>query len=468
MSEMTAEELKPVVQEMKELMGTLAKETHEAQDSYKRQLKESGDVWAEKATETIDKLNALSDRQEKQEKALLELETLAARPTTGATVEDKKDEAVQRKAFSDYIRKGNFTNSDLINVMEISAARGWRKDLVGQSNYGDEKLYTKDVLEGILPDGGFLIQPYDYVADRIKRIFETSPMRSICRVRPTNSPLVIQDIDDQQTGEPSQVQEIGTVPTTATPKVGQVTIGVFNISEILPISTQMLQDAGFDVTAWLIDHGTNKVMRKQNTTYVVGTGNDEARGLLSYPTWGGTATTIGLSTGFYQTGALQHIFGSTVKAGDPAATGLITYRGIVNTWGALVDPYNNNAKWLMHRTTFPLILQILDDNDRPLFNFQNLLQVGAKNAPLMGERVIFANDMPPADPSTGLFDAGLQAVAYGDFMSGYQIVDRTGMQILRDPFTKKDKHRVEFMLDTRTGGALASYDALKMLEIGAA
>ena len=50
----------------------------------------------------------------------------------------------------------------------------------------------------------------------------------------------------------------------------------------------------------------------------------------------------------------------------------------------------------------------------------------------------------------------------GDFRSGYQIVDRMGIRVLRDPFT--DKPYVKFYSTRRTGGAVLDFDAIKAIK----
>jgi HK97 family phage major capsid protein len=45
---------------------------------------------------------------------------------------------------------------------------------------------------------------------------------------------------------------------------------------------------------------------------------------------------------------------------------------------------------------------------------------------------------------------GSKSLAFGDFLQGYQIVDRQGMRVLRDPYTAKPY--VKFYTTKRTGG----------------
>ncbi len=71
-------------------------------------------------------------------------------------------------------------------------------------------------------------------------------------------------------------------------------------------------------------------------------------------------------------------------------------------------------------------------------------------ATILGKPVIFAADMPTAATNA-------VAMAYGDFKKAYQIVDRTGITVLRDPFTNKPF--VRFYTTKRVGGAVVNYEA---------
>ncbi|SEF44788.1 phage major capsid protein, HK97 family [Methylobacterium sp. 190mf] len=54
------------------------------------------------------------------------------------------------------------------------------------------------------------------------------------------------------------------------------------------------------------------------------------------------------------------------------------------------------------------------------------------------------------------------SVAFGDFRRGYLVVDRTGMRVLRDPYSAKPY--VLFYTTKRVGGGVQDFDALKLLK----
>ncbi len=58
------------------------------------------------------------------------------------------------------------------------------------------------------------------------------------------------------------------------------------------------------------------------------------------------------------------------------------------------------------------------------------------------------------------------AIAFGDFRRGYLIVDRIGVNVLRDPYSAKPY--VLFYTTKRVGGGVQDFDAIKLLKFGTA
>ena len=57
------------------------------------------------------------------------------------------------------------------------------------------------------------------------------------------------------------------------------------------------------------------------------------------------------------------------------------------------------------------------------------------------------------------------SVAFGDFGRGYLVVERTGVRMLRDPFTAKPY--VLFYTTKRVGGGVQNFDAIKLPKMAA-
>jgi len=56
------------------------------------------------------------------------------------------------------------------------------------------------------------------------------------------------------------------------------------------------------------------------------------------------------------------------------------------------------------------------------------------------------------------------AIAFGDFEKGYLIVDRQGVEVLRDPYSAKPY--VLFYTTKRVGGGVQDFEAIKLLKFG--
>ena len=75
---------------------------------------------------------------------------------------------------------------------------------------------------------------------------------------------------------------------------------------------------------------------------------------------------------------------------------------------------------------------------------------------IMGKQIYFAADV--ASIATNAL-----AMIYGDIRRAYQIVDRIGLRILRDPYTSKPN--VLFYVTKRVGGGVKNFEAVKLAKI---
>jgi HK97 family phage major capsid protein len=118
---------------------------------------------------------------------------------------------------------------------------------------------------------------------------------------------------------------------------------------------------------------------------------------------------------------------------------------------ALKSGYRQNASFVMNRRTQSVIRKFKDGQGTYLW--QPPASLG-QPATLMSFPVVEAEDMPD-------IAAGAHALAFGDFRRGYLVVDRTGVRVLRDPFSAKPY--VLFYTTKRVGGGVQDYDAIKLM-----
>ena len=107
----------------------------------------------------------------------------------------------------------------------------------------------------------------------------------------------------------------------------------------------------------------------------------------------------------------------------------------------------------MNRTTLGKIRKLRDADGRQLWQPSS---VAGQPSQLLAYPVTEMPDMPDMAANT-------TPIAFGNFARGYLIVDRTGVRVLRDPFTAKPK--VLFYTTKRVGGAVVDPKAIRILQM---
>jgi HK97 family phage major capsid protein len=294
----------------------------------------------------------------------------------------------------------------------------------------------KDMSVGIDPDGGYFLLPPQIADKVVKRIFETSPMWQEADVANISSRSLIipEDPSDINAG---WVAERTTRTATNTITPGRVEIPAQEEYAEPAISQQLIEDAAVDLDSYLANKISDKLMRIENTAFVSGNGTGQPKGFLNYPT---TVVSSGTFSGYNQL--------EQVNSGTSAN---FSYLGLTKLITALKEPYQRNAKFLVRRQSVYFILNITDGNGRLIF--QPLVNGNLNNTPLLGYPLLYATDMPDVG-------AGANAMAFGDWKQGYQIVNRVGISVLRDPYTAKPF--VLMYTRKRVGGAVKDFDAIKI------
>jgi HK97 family phage major capsid protein len=296
-----------------------------------------------------------------------------------------------------------------------------------------EGIEIKSMSTDVNPDGGYLVRP-ELSQTIVTRIFETSPLRQVANVERTGSKSIDILIDDQEAGA-RWVGEGASGGSTDTPQIGQKVIAAHKIEASPQMTTEMIEDAYLDVEGWLARKVADKFARTQNSTFVTGNGVGQPRGFLTYAAWA--------SEGVYERDKIEQ-----VNMGSAAA---LNADGLIKLQNSLKEGYQGNAVFGMKRTTFGAALQ-LKGSDNYFFS-PVLLANGQASIQLLGRPVVFMDDMPA-------IAANALSVVYADFSMAYTILDRVGLQVLRDPFTNKGF--VTYYTTQRVGGDVTSFDAIKI------
>ena len=107
---------------------------------------------------------------------------------------------------------------------------------------------------------------------------------------------------------------------------------------------------------------------------------------------------------------------------------------------------------MMNRQTLSTIRKWKDSQNNYLW--QPGLQSGEPNS-ILGFPYTYNDDMP----SIG---ANALCLAFGDFREAYIILDRTGIRLLRDPYTNKPY--VNFYITKRVGNMILNSEAVKFIK----
>jgi HK97 family phage major capsid protein len=301
-----------------------------------------------------------------------------------------------------------------------------------------EGIEIKALSTDVNPDGGYLVRP-ELSNTIVSRIFETSPLRQVANVERTGSKSIDVLIDDDEAAA-SWVGEGASGGQTNTPQLGQKVIAAHKIEADPRMTTEMIEDAYLDVESWLAGKVADKFARTQNTAFVLGTGVGRPRGFLTYAAQS--------TSGTYERDKINQVAMGTADA--------LNADGLIAVQNALKEGYQPGAVWGMKRTTFGAALA-LKGADNYFFS-PVLLRDGQATMQLLGKPVIFMDDMPAVA-------ANALSVVYADFSVAYTIVDRVGLQVLRDPFSNKGF--VTYYTTQRVGGDVTNFDAIAIGKVAA-
>ncbi|OQM75211.1 phage major capsid protein [Manganibacter manganicus] len=310
---------------------------------------------------------------------------------------------------------------------------------------GDDRLLrgldTKAMSYGSGQDGGYLV-PAETETEIGRRLAALSPIRAISTVRQVSSAVLKKpfSVSGPAVG---WAAETAARPQTDSPVLAELQFPTMELYAMPAATASLLDDAVVDLDQWISAEVEAAFAEQEGAAFVSGDGVAKPKGFLSYATaaeadweWG--------KIGYRLTGV----------AGDlPAADASDV---LVDTVYALKAGYRQNAHWVMNRGTQAEIRKLKDADGNYLWQPP---AVAGQQAMLLGFPLIEAEDMPD-------IAADATAIAFGDFRRGYLVVDRTGVRVLRDPYTAKPY--VLFYTTKRVGGGVQDFDAIKLLKFGTA
>lgn len=352
------------------------------------------------------KLEKLNNAIEEQKSKIDELEIAMSRPYSSIEEYKSNDDIQYKSAFNNYLKKG--IEEQLANI-EV------KRDLT-------------TAIDTSTSYGGYLLTPniQKMVYDKID---DLCIMRKICSVQTISSSSL--EVIDSSGMTPSWIGETGAVNDTDTSIFSRKTINTHDLIAQPKVSQKLLDDAAIDLEEWLANRLSIDFAGAEENAFINGTGDsaNQPKGILSY---------VGESEGIEAVTSTN----STLSFDE---------NDVLDLYYSLGDKYVNNASFLLPRTAMKQI-RMLKDATSGQYLWNPALLTGTTDT-LLGCPIYQSSYMPAVGKGT-------KSIIFGNF-SYYQIVDRIGIRILRDPFTSKPY--IRFYTTKRVGGDVINMDAFKGL-----
>ena len=296
---------------------------------------------------------------------------------------------------------------------------------------------------GVSGDAGGYAVPREIDAAIDRTLTAISPIRRVAQVVKVGSAGYRKLVATG--GTPSGwAAETEARPGTATPVFAEIAPPSGELYANPSASQAMLDDAAFDVEAWLAGEIATEFARAEGSAFVNGSGVNRPKGFLTNP-----VSAAGDATRPF--GTLQYL--PSGAAGD---FGAAPQERLIDLVQSLRAPYRQGACFVMNAATVARIRKFKTSDGA--FIWSPGLAAG-QPATLLGYPVIEAEDMPDVA-------AGSLGIAFGNFRLGYLIAERSETAILRDPYSNKPF--VGFYATKRIGGCVVNAEAVKLMRFSAA
>lgn len=362
---------------------------------------------------TEEKMARIDTALDEQKRALDALAVKRARPDLGRGRGGGAAPSPVRQAFDAYVRRGD--------------------------DAGLRQAEHKAMSAGSDPDGGYLV-PDELDSEIGRRLSDLSPIRSIATVRQVSGAVLKKPfaLDGMATGWDG---ETDARPQTAAPQLAELQFPTMELYAMPAASASLIEDAALDIEGWIAAEVEAAFAEQEGAAFVSGDGVNKPRGFLDYTS---------VDDDSWSWGNIGHI-----ATGASGAFGADPSDRLVELIYALKAGHRQNGRFVMNRKTQSQIRKFKDADGNYLWT----PPAGAgQQAALMGFPVVEAEDMPD-------IAANSASIAFGDFRRGYLVVDRTGVRILRDPYSAKPY--VLFYTTKRVGGGVQNFEAIKLLKFAA-
>lgn len=228
-------------------------------------------------------------------------------------------------------------------------------------------------------------------------------------------------------GEASWIDEEGTFPLSDD-TFGQKSLGAYKVGTALKVSTELLNDAAFDLEAYISREFGRRLGTKEEEAFWVGDGKSKPTGIFN--------ATDGAETG------------------ATAASASVTFDDMLELFYSLKSPYRKKGTWAMNDATVKALRKVKDTTGQ--YIWQPSVVAGVPDM-IMNRPYVTSSYIPA-------LASGKTGIAFGDF-SYYWIGDRQGITFKRLDELFSMTGQVGFLASKRVDGKLILPEAVKLLAV---
>ena len=303
------------------------------------------------------------------------------------------------------------------------ASDEYRKDFLNVLR-GKPQIYNV-MQESIDADGGYLV-PEEFEKQIITALEENNVIRTIAKTITTAAErkIPVAATHSEAKWTPENGAYIESNPTFA-----QKTIDAFKLTDLVKVSTELLQDSMFDLESYISSEFARAFGIAEEQAFCTGTG-------------------VGQPTGIFteQGGEVGITLTSTTN---------INCDNIIDLVHSLKSPYRRNAVFLMNDATISMLHKLKDTNGAYLW--QPSLQAGEPDR-LLGYP-LYTSPYVPTVAAEAL------PIAFGDF-SNYWIADRMSRSVQRLNELYAGNGQVGFIATERVDAKVILPEGIKLLKMG--
>ncbi len=303
------------------------------------------------------------------------------------------------------------------------------RTLIHWMRTGDERAARAALQEGTGAEGGFVVPEDWYTSIIEKRDAMSFPRRAGVSVLSTSVDVVKIAAENAKQSAFAVVAEEGGYGQSE-PTIAQVSVTVHKFGKVSKVSEELLADEQADLVSYLGNGFARSMALTEASQVATGTGSSQLQGI----TVGGDSDAVTFDSG------IDVIASTDIQA---------LYYGLSE--GYLAGP---DAGWLMHRNSLAKIRQVTVSNNWawPQRDMDLIRPGGGQPVEtLFGLPVWTQEDVSQASDNGPFMMLGA--------FSFYQLVERSGLVISRNPFLYQANGQVGFFAHYRQGGAVLLQEA---------